>query len=162
MVITPLLSPSWGILPNLILQIRVSQSSSFLPSNLPQSTNRTLSKQGGPLPDSGLHETFLKQQRLTEMLGKEKWWWTGLPATLEMSSTLLDHPSHLPHLCPQSLQSCPTLCNPKDCSPPGPSVHGTLQARILEWVAMPSSRGCSQPKDQTHISCVSCVGRRVL
>ena len=38
-------------------------------------------------------------------------------------------------------QSCPTLCNPMNCSPPGSSVHGILQARILEWVAMPSSRG---------------------
>ena len=38
-------------------------------------------------------------------------------------------------------QSCPALCDPMDCSPPGSSVHGTLQARILEWVAMPSSRG---------------------
>ena len=44
-------------------------------------------------------------------------------------------------------QSCPTLCNPMDYSPPGSSVHGVLQARILEWVAMPSSRGSSQPRD---------------
>ena len=44
-------------------------------------------------------------------------------------------------------QLCPTLCNPMDCSPPGSSVHGILQTRILEWVAMPSSRGSSQPKD---------------
>ena len=58
---------------------------------------------------------------------------------------------------PQSLQSCLTLCSPLGCSPPGPSVHGILQARILEWVAMPSSRGSSQPRDRTHISCVSCV-----
>ena len=47
----------------------------------------------------------------------------------------------------ESLQSCPTLCNPMDHSPPGSSVHGILQARILEWVAMPSSRGSSQPRD---------------
>ena len=39
------------------------------------------------------------------------------------------------------LQSCPTLCSPMDCSPPGSSVHGILQARILEWVAVPSSKG---------------------
>ena len=45
----------------------------------------------------------------------------------------------------KSCQLCPTLCNPMDCSPPGSSVHGILQARILEWVAMPSSRGSSQP-----------------
>ena len=42
--------------------------------------------------------------------------------------------------CATSLQSCPILCNPMDCSPPGSSVHGILQARILEWVAMPFSR----------------------
>ena len=43
-------------------------------------------------------------------------------------------------------------CDPLDCSPPGSSVHGILQARILEWVAMPSSRGSSPPRDQTCIS----------
>ena len=48
-----------------------------------------------------------------------------------------------------------------DCSPPGSFVHGILQVRILEWVVMPSSRGSSWPKDQTHISYVSCIGRWV-
>ena len=51
-------------------------------------------------------------------------------------------------------QSYPTLCNPMDCSPPGSSIHGLLQARILEWVVMPPSRGSSQPRDWTHISYV--------
>ena len=55
-----------------------------------------------------------------------------------------------------------SLCNSMDCSPPGPSVHGILQARILEWVPMPSSRGSSQPRDQACISYVSCIGRRGL
>ena len=45
-----------------------------------------------------------------------------------------------------------------DYSPPAFPVHGILQARILEWVAMPSSKGSSQPRDQTHISDVSCIG----
>ena len=58
-----------------------------------------------------------------------------------------------------SLQSCLTLCDPMDCSPPGSSVHGIPQARILEWVAIPSSRGCSWPGDWTW---VSCIGRWVL
>ena len=49
-------------------------------------------------------------------------------------------------------QSCPTLCNPVDCSPPGSSVHGILQARILEGVAMAFYRGSSQPRDQTQVS----------
>ena len=50
-------------------------------------------------------------------------------------------------------QSCLTLCDHMDCSPPGSSVHGILQARILEWVANSSSRGSSWPRDWTHISC---------
>ena len=70
------------------------------------------------------------------------------------------------HMCvyvrAQSLQSYPTLRNPMDCSPPGSSVHGIPQARILEWVAMPSSQGSSQLRDQTSISYVSCIGRQVL
>ena len=60
------------------------------------------------------------------------------------------------------LQSCPTLCNPMDCSPPGFSVHGILQARILEWVAMAFSRGSSWPRDWTCITYISFLGRQVL
>ena len=53
---------------------------------------------------------------------------------------------------PGVAQSCPTLCNPMGCSPPGSSVHGSLQTTILEWVTMPLSRGSSQPRDQTLIA----------
>ena len=60
-------------------------------------------------------------------------------------------------VCVLVAQSCLTLCNPMDCRPPSFSVHGILQARILEWVAMPSSKVSSQPRDQTHVSCVSCI-----
>ena len=60
------------------------------------------------------------------------------------------------------LQSCPTLCDPTDRSPPDPSVRRIPQARLLEWVAMPSSRGSSRPRDQTHVSCISHIGRWVL
>ena len=56
-------------------------------------------------------------------------------------------------------QSCPTLCDPMDSSPPGSSVHRILQARILEWVAISFSRGSSWPKDQTQ---VSYSGRQIL
>ena len=55
----------------------------------------------------------------------------------------------------KSLQSCSTLCDPMDCSPPGSSTHGLFQARILEWVAISFSRGSSQPRDQTWVSCTS-------
>ena len=58
------------------------------------------------------------------------------------------------HVCRRA-QSCLTLCDPMDCSWPDSSVHGILQARILEWVAMPSSRGSSQPRDWTHVSCIA-------
>ena len=61
-----------------------------------------------------------------------------------------------------SLQSCLTLCDPMDCSPPGSSVHGILQARILERGAMLSSRGSSRRRDQTCISYISCTGRQAL
>ena len=47
--------------------------------------------------------------------------------------------------------SCPTLCDPMDYSPPTPLSVGILQARILEWVVMPSSRASSQPRDQTQV-----------
>ena len=54
--------------------------------------------------------------------------------------------------CSLVAQACPTLCDPQDCSLPGSSVHGILQARMPEWVAVPFSRGSSQPRDQTWFS----------
>ena len=54
------------------------------------------------------------------------------------------------YMCAKSLQSCPTLCDPMDCRPPGSSVHGILQARILEWVTMLFSRRSSPARDQTR------------
>ena len=52
-------------------------------------------------------------------------------------------------------QACPTLCDPLDCSPPGSSVYGTFQERILEGVAIFSSRGSSRPRDGTQVSCIA-------
>ena len=60
-------------------------------------------------------------------------------------------------VCVLVAQSCKTLCDPMDCNPPGSSVRGILQARVLEWIAMPSSRRSFQPRDRTQISCI--VGR---
>ena len=57
----------------------------------------------------------------------------------------------------KSLQSCLTLRNPTHSRPPGFPLHGILQVRILEWVAMPSSRGSFQSRDGTHIYCISCI-----
>ena len=59
-------------------------------------------------------------------------------------------------------QLCPTLCDIMDYSTPGSSVHGIFQAGILRWVTISSSRLSSQPRDQTHLSYVSCIGRQVL
>ena len=53
-------------------------------------------------------------------------------------------------------QSCPTFCDPMDCSLPGSSVHGIFQARVLEWVAISFSRGSSWPRDRTLVSCIAC------
>ena len=56
-------------------------------------------------------------------------------------------------------QSCPILCDPMGCSPPGSSVHGIFQARIQQWVAISSSRGSPRPRDRTHVSCIFCIRR---
>ena len=66
--------------------------------------------------------------------------------------------SQLPCVCPQWLSHV-QLCDPMNCSPPGSSVHGTFQARVLEWVVISSSRGSSWPRDWT---CVSCSTRQIL
>ena len=58
-------------------------------------------------------------------------------------------------LCVLVTQLRLTLCDPMDCSPPGSSVCGILQARILEWVAISSSKGSSLPRDRTQISCIA-------
>ena len=59
-----------------------------------------------------------------------------------------------------SSSSCPTLCHPMNCSLPGSSVHRILQARTLEWVAIPFSKGSSWPRDQAQVSCVSWIAGR--
>ena len=66
---------------------------------------------------------------------------------------------HLLPCCRLVVESCPTLCDPMDCSSLGSSVSGISQARILEWVAISFSRGSSQPRNWT---CVSCTGRQIL
>ena len=86
-------------------------------------------------------------------------WWLTSSSNNGFSALLLV----LLALCMHAklLRSCLTLCNPMDCSLPDSSVHGILQARILEWVAISSSRGSSWPRDWTCISYVSCIGRQI-
>ena len=84
--------------------------------------------------------------------------WSDLASTREAEGVQRTDHCREPQgcgLCCQLLQSCLTLWDPMDCSLPGSSVHGILQARILEWVAMPSSRGSSQPRDRTWVSCTA-------
>ena len=66
------------------------------------------------------------------------------------------------HVCAKLLWLCPNLCDPMDCSPSDCSVCGILQARILGWGAISSSKGSSWPRDQTLVFYVSCVGKLVL
>ena len=72
--------------------------------------------------------------------------------------------------CQVEVNACVLSClshvqlfvTPMDCSLSGPSVHGIFQTRILEWIAMPSSRESSRSRDQTHVSYVSCIGKWIL
>ena len=80
----------------------------------------------------------------------------GAPALGALRHTLNSHRLSALHIVTfvyvLVTQSCPTLCDPMDCSWPGSSVPGILQARTLEWLAIPFSRGSSQPRDQTWVS----------
>ena len=84
------------------------------------------------------------------------WWWELLRVLL-----FLEWARKHAHVFSPN-QSCPTLCDPINWIPAGSSVHGILQARILERSAVSSSRGSSEPGDWTRVSCVPCVGRRIL
>ena len=88
--------------------------------------------------------------------------WSQVFLVLWPSDSGWDKPHQLP--CPQAFgmymymlvtHLCPTLCDPMDCGPPGSSVHGVLQARILEWVAISLFRGSSQPRDRTRVSYIA-------
>ena len=78
------------------------------------------------------------------------------PGTLEMNSFLASNENY----CMCILCSLVPDCNPVDSSLPGSSVHGIFQARILVWVAISFSRRSSQPRDQTSVSCISCLAGR--
>ena len=74
--------------------------------------------------------------------------WKNGASRLALQSCLI------PSICKNAwvcAESCPTLCDPRDCSPPGPSVHGIFSARILKWIAISSSRESSWPRNQTHV-----------
>ena len=76
------------------------------------------------------------------------------------ATALLWSPLHMMYVL--TAQLCLTFCDPMHCSPPGASVSGIFQARILEWVAISSSRGSSWPRDWTQVSCISWISRQIL
>ena len=94
------------------------------------------------------------------LLGLWDWLFKGLKFSLTFGPVQLKSSFLLPKRHPvivhgsHSVVSGVWLCNPTDCSPPGSSVHGILQTRILEWGAMPFSRESSWPRDQTRVSCI--------
>ena len=88
--------------------------------------------------------------------------WNFLKKNKKLKIDLVYDPAILLWACAKLLQLCPTLYDPVDCSLPCSSVPGILQATILEWVAMPSSRESSQPRNQTCVYYVSCTGGQVV
>ena len=120
---------------------------------------KTKSKTKLTLPQSSDREDLLCVIKKWLQVLKRTFWKTVLPkAMLEVSESGYKLSAYV-H--PKLLQSCLTLCDPRDCSPPGSPVHGILQPGILEWLAMPSYRGSSWHRDRTCVSPVSCTGRRV-
>ena len=76
----------------------------------------------------------------------------SFPTPPEIVTSESYYPSPFTGVCVSRSVMLDSFCDPTDCSPPGSSVHEILQARILEWVAIPFSRGSSQPRDQTQVS----------
>ena len=85
-----------------------------------------------------------------------------MPITSFFFFLLLRNFNYLKHMLAKSHQACLTLCDCIDWSPPGSFVHEILQARILEWVACPPSRGSSGPRDPTRISYDSFIDKQIL
>ena len=80
--------------------------------------------------------------------------WGSFVLRKHLQSNHMPSDSHLCNdmKCSEVTQSCPTLCDPMDCSLPGASVHGIFQATVLEWVAISFSRGSSRPREWTRVS----------
>ena len=87
----------------------------------------------------------------TRHIYEESWWGGAEDSTLSWAQ----EPGLWCRCAKLVAQSCPNLCDPMDCSPPGSTVLGIFQARILKWVSISSSRGSSRPRDRTRISCTA-------
>ena len=105
-----------------------------------------------PCPQTPLLAWFppLRKLRYYTYCSQNEW----TPTTLTFWASCL-------HACSVT-KPCLTPCDPMDCNPLGSSVHGISQSRILEWIAISSSRGSSWPRNWTHISCITCIGKQIL
>ena len=112
-----------------------------------------LAKHNWKLEEKGVHQCTLYKVRPLEHRAEQ---WENLRSKWKISQDISCHVySAFVCVCVLVAQLCLILCNPMDCSPPGSSVHGILQARILEWVAMPSTRGSFRPRNLTWVSCIA-------
>ena len=105
---------------------------------------------GSYAPVLGSNYTPFMEARVDKKIQPSKYWGC-------VFSLLIVASGYRACVCAKSLQLCPTLCDPMDSSLPCSFVHGILWVRALEWIAMPSSRASSQPRDQTHASCSSYI-----
>ena len=132
---------------------KYSDHSLLLPSNLllvlPISWNQSQSKTIRVMETTIVNFLGCKQ-------GRKEWRIYDSMIKYRYSNFVLHITNKCVYVC---VQSCTILCN---CNPPSSSVLGIFQARILKWVAISYSRGSFQPRNQTHLSWVSCLGRRIL
>ena len=139
------LKPSvWQLLVKLFLEKEKATHSSILAWRIPWTIVHGIAK-------SRTWPTDFHSHSLSEMI-IEDW------KRLQFNKHLIEYLHMCVCVC-SVVQSCQTLCDPMHCSPPGSPVHGILQARILAWVAISSSRGSSPPRDWT---CIFCIGRKIL
>ena len=105
------------------------------------------------------HLTSVRMGSITKSTNKKCWRKgnSSIPLLGMYTLTVTTESSVYVHTC-SVFQSCPTLCDLMDCSPPGSSVHGIFQARKLEWIAISFCKGSSGPRTRTHISYVSGTG----
>ena len=99
-----------------------------------------------------------RTERMEEGAKEDMWWKRKKPSSGLWTPSLLFLLYHTQWWSKVDIlvaQLCLTLCDPMNCSLPGSSVHGILQARILKWLAIPFSKGSSQPRDQTQVSCIA-------
>ena len=92
----------------------------------------------------------------------EQWTGSKLGKEYDKAVHLRAYLTYMQSVCMHAklLQLCPAFCDPMDCSPPGSSVPGIFQAKILDWVAISFSRASFQLRDRTRVSCTSCTAGR--